>query len=129
MSIYRNNIWIQIITFIAFLLLGINVFLSYLLAEAAPWYSFILLGLIVVLIVIAIIIYKKSDRSVIEISMKEYKDIRTTLYVYFIIYILNIVLKSGLWISPFVLALISSILLSFIAIFGILLHMKILTSG
>lgn len=129
MGIYRKNVQIQMVLFAAFLILGINVFLHYVLASIAPWYVFIILGISILFIAWAVILYRREDSKVIEITQQEVKSTRISLYAYFVVYVINIVLQSQAGINQLYLSIISAILLSGIAIFGLLVHVKLLKRG
>ncbi len=129
MGIYRKNVQIQMVLFAAFLILGINVFLHYVLADIASWYAFIILGISILFIIWAVILYRKQDSKVIEITQQEVKSTRISLYAYFVVYVINIVLQGQVSINQLYLSIVSAILLSGIAIFGLLVHVRLLKRG
>lgn len=129
MGIYRKNVLIQLLLFAAFLLLGLNVIINYYLASVAPWYNFVILGVSIILIIYVVIIYKKNDQKIIEITKKEYDEIRIALYAYFAVYILDIVLKGVESINQLVLSIVVSVVLALISVFGITLNVKLLNKG
>ncbi|MFA6801141.1 MAG: hypothetical protein WCR19_03435 [Acholeplasmataceae bacterium] len=126
MGIYRKNIKIQLILFSAFTFLGINVLVNYLLDGSAPWYNYTVLGISLLLIVWVIIIFKKQDQKIIPIEKKLYDAMRIALYSYFVIYVLNLILQSFEAIDGLILNIVTSVFLTLIALFGVILHVKLL---
>lgn len=129
MGIYRKNLRIQSILFISFIVLGINVALNYFLAESAPWYSFIILALAIGFIVWVVLIYKSEDAMVVEIDPKDYRSIRVSLYAYFFIYVVQIIMQSFESVDQMILAIVAAALLTCIAAFGLLIHLKLLSKA
>lgn len=129
MGIYRKNLRIQTILFVSFIILGINVALNYFLSDVAPWYSFIILGVAIGFIVWVIMIYKSEDAMVIEIDPKDYQAIRVSLYGYFFIYVIQIIMQSFESINQMILAIVAATLLTLIAVFGLLIHLKLLSKA
>ncbi|QWB95671.1 hypothetical protein KHQ89_06925 [Mycoplasmatota bacterium] len=129
MGIYRKNVKMQMVLFIAFLILGINVFLQYALSEVAPWYRYVMLGVSIIFIVIIILIYKSEDQKIIEISQKDFKNIRLLLYAYFFVYVADIVMTGIAAINQQILSIVAALVLVVIAGNGFIIHAKLLNKG
>jgi membrane protease YdiL (CAAX protease family) len=129
MGIYRKNVKMQMVLFIAFIILGVNVFLQYALNEVAPWYRYVMLGISVIFIGIIIVVYKSQDAKIIEIKQTEFKRIRILLYAYFFVYVADIVMTGIEAINQQILSIIASILLIVIAGNGFIIHSKLLNKG
>lgn len=129
MGIYRKNVKMQMVLFIAFLILGINVFLQYALSEVAPWYRYVMLGVSIIFIVIIILIYKSEDQKIIEISQKDFKNIRLLLYAYFFVYVADIVMTGIAAINQQILSIFAALVLVVISGNGFIIHAKLLNKG
>ncbi len=127
MQVYRKSILIQLILFIAFLIMGANLIVSFYLIEHWPWLHFVLLFLLVAFAIIGFIIYRKGDERTVVITKREISLIRYLLYGYFGVYILNIILEgatafgSEAWFH-----IASGVLCMLVALTGVVIQSRIL---
>ena len=129
MGIYRRNVKIQLALFIAFIFLAVNNILNYVLTPIFSWYSIVVLVISLAFIGFVVYLYRKTDNSIITITQKEYKEIRYTLYAYFIVYIADILIESVESLDKLLLAIVSSIVLGLIATFGVILNLRLLNKA
>lgn len=127
MQVYRKSILIQLILFIAFLIMGANLIVSFYMIETWPWLNFVLLFLLVAFGIIGFMLYRKGDERTVIITKREISLIRYLLYGYFGIYILNIILEgatafgSEAWFH-----IVSGILCMLVALVGVAIQSRIL---
>ena len=129
MGIYRKNAKMQLVLFIAFFILGLNIILEYLLSDNISWYRFVPLALAIIFIGIVIFLYKTEDSKILQIEKKEFQNIRISLYIYFFVYIAHMIMSNMQNIDQFLLNSISSVLLIVISSYGIYVHVKLLRKG
>ncbi len=129
MGSYRKNVRIQLLLFVAFLLLGLNILAGYYLEPIASWYAYIPLGIVLVLIIWGVLIFRSKDTKIIEMSQQEFKRLRTSLYAYFVVYVIDIVLESSATVDQLLLSIVVTVILSAISIYGIVLHLNLLKRG
>lgn len=126
MNTYRKSLIIQLLMFIVFLIMAINVVVQHFVIEQFPAYSFIILGVLVLFGIFGFIFYKKAPTEMAVITPKELKTLKTLLYVYLFLYIGEMLL-SGIETLPRDIMVIGfGSLLSIVAIVGIVIQCKIL---
>ncbi|MBE0700470.1 MAG: hypothetical protein IH571_02175 [Acholeplasmataceae bacterium] len=126
MQVYRKSLMVQMLLFVAFLMMGANVLITYFLAVQYPWIIYVLLGVLIAIAVIGFLIYKKQDQSTVVITEKEVKTIKYLLYGYFVIYILNMILSTQATLNQTAIVVIISSVLMLIAVAGLYIQLKIL---
>lgn len=126
MNVYRKSLFIQFLLFIVFIIMGANLIIMHYLRDSMPWLSFIFFGLLVFFGIFGFIYYRKKDQRICVITPKEMNTIKTLLYVYFGIYLLNMILSGMTWINQEVLAILSGIALMGVASYGTFMQYKIL---
>lgn len=131
MLVYLKSFKVQIYMFIAFFIIGINLIIQELWGKDHSWVFLITLALIVGVLVVALLVYRRSAQTTIEISNKELLGTRILLYAYFGVYVLQMLLGTidAIKTNPdhkTLLVLISGGLLMAIALAGMVLQMLIL---
>lgn len=126
MYILRKTVLIQTIMFFAFFLMAGYLILDYYLGASTPWIFYILLGLFAALLVLGIYVYRSNDSKTVVITQPEYKRIRTVLYTYFGLYVLQMILSTVGGVNPEIVALVSGSLLMAVALFGLFLQYSLL---
>lgn len=126
MNTYRKSLVIQLLMFIVFFVMGVNVIIDFYVSETFPAYNYIILGVLVLFGVFGYLYYKKSSNEIAVITPNEFKILKRLLYGYLFIYI-GEMLASGFDSLPKdVVAIVFGSLLCIIASVGIFIQYKIL---
>ncbi len=127
MNVYRKVLLVQLIMFSVFFVMGGYTIVEHFFRADYPWINFILLGLLLAAGVYGFQMYRKKDDRVCVITQKEVSLIRYLLYGYFLFYVLDIILPSVVpSIDRNLLAIVTGIILMGIAVYGIILQLRIL---
>jgi hypothetical protein len=94
MQILRKSIVIQLLLFIAFFIMAINVGVTHFMGEKWPWLSYVLLGTFIGFIAIGIKVYRSTDSRTSIITKTELDLVKYLTYGYFGLYILQMILTS-----------------------------------
>lgn len=94
MQILRKSIVIQLLLFMAFFIMAINVGLTHFMGEKWPWLSYVLLGTFVIFVILGIRIYRSTDSRTSLITKTELDLVKYLTYGYFGLYILQMILSS-----------------------------------
>lgn len=130
MNVYRKNLFVQLLLFIVFIVMGAYTILEFYFRTTYPWMGYILLGLLLGVGAFGVYLYRKPDNKVCIITEKEMLYLRYLLYGYFIVYVIEMVLPSIIQtINQEILTLITGVLLILIAIAGTVIQLRILQSG
>lgn len=95
MNVYRKSLIVQLLMFIVFFVMGVNVIVQYYIGQSFPIYNFLVLGLLILFGVGGFLIYRKASNDIQVITPKELKTLKILLYVYLFAYIAEMLL-SGL---------------------------------
>ncbi len=126
MNTYRKSLIIQLIMFVVFLVMAINVTVQHYVLEQFPAYSYIVLGVLVLFGVAGFLFYKKASNEMAVITPKELKTLKTLLYVYLFLYIGEMLLSGIDNMPKDIIAIGFGSLLSIVAITGIVIQYQIL---
>jgi len=126
MQIYRKGLIVQLLLFIVFFIMGLNVVIGYFFGEEAPWLSFFVMGILILFGVGGFIYYRSNDQRVHIITQKELNLIKYLLYIFFFVYLVYIFLQGAAWMDQQFLSITTSIALMGIASYGIFTLLKIL---
>lgn len=126
MQIYRKGLIVQLLLFIVFFIMGLNVLISYFIGEEAPWLSFVVMGILILFGVGGFIYYRSNDQTIHLITQKELSLIKYLLYIFFFFYLAYIFLQGVSWMDQQFLSIITSIALMGIALFGIYTLLRII---
>ena len=126
MNTYRKSLVIQLLMFIVFFVMGASVILQYYVAETFSAYSYIVLGVLVGFGVLGFIIYKKSSDEIAVITPKEFKTLKTLLYIYLFIYVGEMLLSGMESMPQDLVAIILGSALCIVASVGVFIQYNIL---
>jgi len=126
MNVYRKSLFIQFLLFLVFIVMGANLIIMHYLREAYPWLSFVFFGLLIVFAIFGFIYYKKPDQRICVITAKEMNTIKISLYVYFGIYLINMIIGNMAWVNDELLSIVSGIALMGVAAYGAYIQYQIL---
>lgn len=126
MNLERKNLVVQLVLFCVFLLMGLNILLGVFLIDKIPWFSYVMLILLVIGVVFGFMYYRKNDDRTVVVTEQELNTLKYLLYGYFIVYIIQMFLPSLLIDQTRIISIISSILLMIIATIGIVIQANIL---
>ncbi|MFP4177691.1 MAG: hypothetical protein ACLFTZ_02900 [Acholeplasmataceae bacterium] len=128
MRILRKSIVIQLLLFIAFLIMALNVGISHFMGEEWPWLSYVLLGAFVGFIAVGIKVYRNTDSRTSVITKRELDLIRYLTYGYFGLYVVQLILTAVIEDEGLlgVLVIIIMVLLIAISAFGAYILKRIL---
>ncbi len=119
MNMYRKSLVIQLVMFIVFFIMGANIIVQHYVAESFPAYNIIILVLLVLFIVFGFLLYKRSSDQILPITEKVMKTIKTVLYVYLFVYVVQLVLSNMDQLPIDVVKIASGSILMVLAIVGI----------
>lgn len=126
MNVYRKSLIVQLIMFIVFIIMGVNVIVQYYIGQSFPVYNFLVLGLLVLFGIGGFLIYRKASNEIQVITPKELKTLKILLYVYLFAYIGEMLL-SGLEQIPTEIVKISfGALLIVVAFIGVFIQYQLL---
>jgi MFS family permease len=126
MNLERKNLVVQLILFCVFFLMGANILLGVFLSDKIPWFSYVMLILLVIGVVFGFMYYRKKDDRTVVVTEKELNILKYLLYGYFLVYIAQMFLPSLFKDNVDLISIISSILLMLIALVGVIIQVKIL---
>lgn len=126
MNVYRKSLIVQLLMFIVFIIMGVNVIVQYYIGQSFPIYNFLVLGLLVLFGIGGFLIYRKASNEIQVITPKELKTLKILLYVYLFAYIGEMLL-SGLEQIPTEIVKISfGALLIVVALIGVFIQYQLL---
>ncbi len=126
MNVYRKSLIIQLIMFIVFFVMAVNIIVQFYIGQSFPIYNFLVLGLLVLFGIGGFLIYRKASNEIQVITPKELKTLKTLLYVYLFAYIGEMLL-SGLEQLPTELVKIGfGSILMVVALIGIFIQYQLL---
>lgn len=126
MNVYRKSLIVQLLMFIVFIIMGVNVIVQYYIGQSFPIYNFLVLGLLVLFGIGGFLIYRKASNEIQVITPKELKTLKILLYVYLFAYIGEMLL-SGLEQIPTEIVKISfGALLIVVAFIGVFIQYQLL---
>lgn len=126
MNVYRKSLIVQLLMFIVFIIMGVNVIVQYYIGQSFPVYNFLVLGLLVLFGIGGFLIYRKASNEIQVITPKELKTLKILLYVYLFAYIGEMLL-SGLEQIPTEIVKISfGALLIVVAFIGVFIQYQLL---
>lgn len=126
MNVYRKSLIVQLLMFIVFIIMGVNVIVQYYIGQSFPVYNFLVLGLLVLFGIGGFLIYRKASNEIQVITPKELKTLKILLYVYLFAYIGEMLL-SGLEQIPTEIVKISfGALLIVVALIGVFIQYQLL---
>lgn len=127
MNVYRKSLAIQLLMFIVFFVMAINIIIQFYVAQSFPAYSFIILGVLVLFGVGGFIYYKKATDEITVITPKELKTLKTLLYIYLFIYIGEMLLSGFDQVPTEVVKLTFGSVLIIVSLIGIYIQLKLLS--
>lgn len=129
MSIQKKNIIILVLLDIAYVLLSINVVLSYYLTDTASWYAYIPFVLILTLGLTGFLIYRRKSEALLPISKTQYLLTRVLTVTFLIVYVLQMIIIPNPQEYQASLSIGMGSFLAAIGLSALLLHLYILLKG
>ncbi len=126
MNVYRKSLSIQLLMFIVFFVMAVNIIIQFYVGQSFPAYSFIILGVLVLFGVGGFIYYKKASDEITVITPKELKTLKTLLYIYLFVYIGEMLLSGFDQIPTEVIKLGFGSILIIVSFIGIYIQYKLL---
>ncbi|HHT98591.1 MAG TPA: hypothetical protein GXZ79_00720 [Acholeplasma sp.] len=130
MYIYKKHVYVQLIMFGLFIIMGVNVLISALAQtlEAQRFTTYITLGLLIILAGAGLLVYFSKSKDTIEISKKSLDHSKYVLYGYFIVYVIHMIV-SQFDIKGFKMGIVFGPILIVIAALGVLVQYQTLKNG
>ncbi len=127
MNVYRKSLVIQIILFVVFFLMGLNLIVQYYVAPSFSAYHIVVLAVLITAGLIGFLIYKKMTDDIVPITEKHMKWIRGLLYGYLVVYVVELVVSGLPSLPTEALKIVFSSVLMIIALVGIGFQVHLLT--
>ena len=126
MNVYRKSLIVQLLMFIVFLIMVVNIIVQFYVEETFSFYNYLVLGILVLFGIGGYIIYKKSSLEIQVITPKELKTLKTLLYAYLFVYIAEMLLSGLEQVPTEIIKIVFGSLLIIIALGGIFIQYKLL---
>jgi len=126
MNVYRKSLIVQLLMFVVFFVMAVNLIVQYYIGQSFPIYNFIILGILVLFGVGGFLIYRKSSNEILVITPKEIKTIKILLYVYLFVYIGEMLLSGLDQIPTEVVKIALGSVLMIVALIGIFIQYQLL---
>ncbi|MFA5470810.1 MAG: hypothetical protein WC219_02080 [Acholeplasmataceae bacterium] len=126
MNVYRKSLIVQLLMFIVFIIMGVNVIVQYYIGQSFPVYNFLVLGLLVLFGIGGFLIYRKASNEIQVITPKELKTLKILLYVYLFAYIGEMLLSGLEQIPTEIIKISFGALLIVVALIGVFIQYQLL---
>ena len=126
MNVYRKSLIVQLLMFVVFFVMAVNLIVQYYIGQSFPIYNFIILGILVLFGVGGFLIYRKASNEILVITPKEIKTIKVLLYVYLFVYIGEMLLSGLDQIPTEVVKIALGSVLMIVALIGIFIQYQLL---
>ncbi len=126
MNVYRKSLIVQLLMFVVFFVMAVNLIVQYYIGQSIPIYNFIILGILVLFGVGGFLIYRKASNEILVITPKEIKTIKVLLYVYLFVYIGEMLLSGLDQIPTEVVKIALGSVLMIVALIGIFIQYQLL---
>jgi hypothetical protein len=126
MNVYRKSLSIQLLMFIVFFVMAVNIIIQFYVGDSFPAYSFIILGVLVLFGVGGFLYYRKATDEITVITPKELKTLKMLLYIYLFVYIGEMLLSGFDQIPTEIIKLVFGSILMIVALIGIYIQYKLL---
>ncbi len=126
MNVYRKSLIVQLLMFVVFFVMAVNLIVQYYIGQSIPIYNFIILGILVLFGIGGFLIYRKASNEILVITPKEIKTIKVLLYVYLFVYIGEMLLSGLNQIPTEVVKIALGSVLMIVALIGIFIQYQLL---
>ncbi len=126
MNVYRKSLIVQLLMFVVFFVMAVNLIVQYYIGQSFPIYNFIILGILVLFGIGGFLIYRKASNEILVITPKEIKTIKVLLYVYLFVYIGEMLLSGLDQIPTEVVKIALGSVLMIVALIGIFIQYQLL---
>ena len=129
MSIHKKNIIILILLDIAYVLLSVNIVLSYYFADNTSWYAYLPFVVILGLGIGGYILYRKDSQALLPITKWQFTFTRILTFAFLIVYLVQMFVIPNPTDYQVALSYLVGGVLMLIALGGLSLHLYILLKG
>ncbi len=129
MSIHKKNIIILSLLDVAYVILSINIVLSYYLGETTSWYAYIPFAIILIIGAVGLLVYRKQTEALLPIAKWQYTLTRVLTLAFLIVYVVQMLLVPNPREYQASLSILIASFLGVISLVSLSLHIYILWRG
>lgn len=126
MVVYRKHVIVQLVLFVAFALMGVDIFLGHFVFAGNDAYPIVVLVVLLFFFGGGLYLYKKKDDRTVVITAIEMKIVKIVLYTAIGIYLLEMILSGSIEKGKDLVIMTAAILLTLTALFGVIIQTRIL---
>lgn len=129
MSIHKKNIIILVLLDLAYLLLSMDIILSYYILDSVRWYAYIPFSIVLVIGIVGFFIYRRNNEAVLPISKRAYTLTRVLTLAFLIVYVIQMIIVPNPQDYQAVFSILIGSFLAAIGLSALILHCYILIKG